>query len=104
MIETRVFSVDPDSGMTRNFHFDTETDEITFETRQDVGALLEATQARQRDTDERAGWKGDMHWVGSIPLNVFYELKRKYPDPEEMTKHAMLWLEEHNKFKTRTRI
>lgn len=100
MIESRVFDVDPVSGMQRFFHYDDETDEFTIETHQDVEALLEATQARQNDAP--SDWKGDMHWVGSIPLNVYYQLKRQYRDPEELGRRALHWLQEHNKFKTRT--
>jgi hypothetical protein len=102
MIESRVFDVDPATGRQRFFHFDDESGDMTIETHEDMSALLEACAARRNDTDERAGWKGDMHWVGSLPPSVYYQLKRQYPDPEEMGRMSLHWLQEHSKFQTRS--
>lgn len=77
MIDTRLMSDDPETGIRRLFHFDDETEMVTIETQQDIEAVLEMNQRLRHDVDERAGWKGDLHLVGQIPPTIYYDLKRR---------------------------
>ena len=43
----------------------------------DVGDITAANRALHAQTDERAGWKGDMHRVASIPLVIYFDLLQK---------------------------
>lgn len=77
MIDTRLLSDDPETGIRRLFHYDEETDVVTIETQQDVEAVLEMNQYLRNNTDARAGWKGDLHWIGQIPPTIYYDLKKR---------------------------
>jgi hypothetical protein len=72
--EPRVLSYDPDTGIRELFYYDPDTDQSTIITEQDVSAIAERNKAIYNRVDERAGWKGDLHWVGSIPLVIFFRL------------------------------
>jgi hypothetical protein len=72
---SRIFDTDPALSLTRFWHWDDEKDQAVIETRQDVTDLLDANRA---EANEASGnWRGDMHKVASIPLNVYYDLKQK---------------------------
>lgn len=77
MIDTRLFSDDPETGIRRLFHFEDETEHVTIQTQQDIEPILEMNQYLRRQVDERANWKGDLHWVGQIPPTVYYDLKQR---------------------------
>lgn len=74
-METRVFNLEPEAGRRTLFHYDHEDDSVTFETQQEVTPLVEGNKSIAND--RKPGWKGDLHWVGSIPMNVYMELKAK---------------------------
>lgn len=72
-MRTRLFERDDEYGITRLWHGDGET--FTIETIYDAEALVEQNKAI---TNAKEGnWKGEMHHVASIPLNVFWDLKRQ---------------------------
>lgn len=78
MIDTRVLSDErPLNGIRRLFHFDDETEQVTIETQQTMDDVLAANQRVRNAHDERSNWKGDLHLVASIPLTLYYDLKRK---------------------------
>ena len=71
----RLFDESPDLGLKRYWHYDADTDTATIETRQEVTDLVENNKA---DFNAAAsGWKGEMHKVASIPMNVYFDLKEK---------------------------
>lgn len=80
----RVLDKDPVSGITRYFSYDHTNDKYTIRTEQKVEDLVESNKAQFNDA--QSGFKGDMHRVASIPLNVYYELKRKgiVDDPKKL--------------------
>ena len=100
IIDTRIVSTNAAIGQVQKMHFH-EDGGITLETQQDVTDVLEANKATFNQVDERAGWKGEMHRVASIPMSVFYDLKRKgiIDDPVALKK----WLNsgENAVFRTR---
>ena len=72
---SRLFDESPDLGLKRYWHYDADTDTATIETRQEVTDLVENNKA---DFNAAAsGWKGEMHKVASIPMNVYFDLKEK---------------------------
>lgn len=74
-METRLFDFDPVFGVRRWFHYDHATDQFTIETEQDISLMREVNTARFNDAP--SDWRGDMHLVASIPLNIYMELKEK---------------------------
>lgn len=63
-------------GQKQYWHEDDEGN-VTIQTTQDVTDIIEANKAAYNQVDERANWKGDMHRVGSVPMSVYYDLKRR---------------------------
>lgn len=94
----RIFDTDPLTGITRTWHVK-DNGEFVLQTQQTTE--LDATNARARNaTDKRTKW-GDMSRVASIPLSVYYELKRKgiADDPAALKK----WLNDSDNRVFRTR-
>lgn len=70
MQDKRLFSRDPVSGVTRWFHYDDDTDQVTIETVQDASRIVDdATRIRNSKTSLDR-W-GDGKHVGFIPQAVF---------------------------------
>lgn len=96
----RFFDYDPLTGEVEWFHYDDATDQMTVQTEQTVDPLVDQNKRLQNDTP--SNWKGDMHRVASIPLNLFWELKKQgvVDDP----KRLKAWLNDPNNryFRTRT--
>lgn len=74
-MDSRLFDEDPITGVRRLFHFDNVTEEVTIETQHDVEPILEFAKRNFNDRDN--GWKGDLHHVASIPLPLYFDLKRE---------------------------
>lgn len=72
---SRIFDESPELGITRYWHYDESTDTAVIETRQDVTDVVESNKSAFNSAE--TGWKGDMHKVASIPLNVYFDLKEK---------------------------
>jgi hypothetical protein len=72
---SRIFDESPELGITRYWHYDSSSDTAVIETVQDATDLVDANKAAFNSAE--SGWKGDMHKVASIPLNVYYDLKEK---------------------------
>jgi hypothetical protein len=97
----RLFDVDPLTGTTEYFHYDEEKDAFTIQTQQDVTDLVEHNKGRYNTHDSRAPWKGDLHLVASIPMNVYMELKQQgiIDDPKALRR----WLNDPDNRYFRTR-
>ena len=93
----RVFSHDPQAGITKYWHVKSNG-EYVIETVQDVSTIADANKRQYNDTPDRYR---DVNKVASIPLPVYYELKRKgiADDPKALKK----WLNdsENQVFRTR---
>ncbi len=76
IVDSRIISTNATIGQVQKMHFH-EDGGITLETQQDVSAIVEANKAAYNQVDERANWKGDMHRVGSVPMSIYYDLKRR---------------------------
>jgi hypothetical protein len=101
MTEKKLFDKDDALGITRIWHYDEETDKATIETRQDVSAIIEENKNEYAQIDERARW-GEWTRVASIPMSVYFQLKRegKLDDDAYMKR----WLNdpENKYFRTRS--
>lgn len=100
IIHSRVVSENKEIGQKQYWH-DHEDGSVTIQTVQTIDDVAEANKSAFNQVDERAGWKGDMHRVASIPMSVFYDLQRKgiLNDPVAMKK----WLNDSDNRVFRTR-
>ena len=100
VINTTLVSENAAIGQKQFMH-EHDDGSITIQTVQEVADVAEANKSAFNQFDERAGWKGDMHRVASIPMSIFYDLQRKgiLNDPVAMKK----WLNasENRVFRTR---
>ena len=69
------FDTDPLTGRVRTFHI-LPDDTYAIASAVDVEPVLEQNKA-VRDT-LRNDWKGDWHWVGGIPLPIYFGLRRQW--------------------------
>lgn len=69
----KLFSHDETTGITKYWHV-TDKGEYTITTHQDTTAIADANKRAYNDSGN--AW-GDVNRVASIPLSVYYNLKRK---------------------------
>jgi len=93
----RIFSQDDATGITKYCHV-TGNGEYVVETQQNVSAIVEANKRQYNDTPNK---HGDLNKVATIPLSVYYELKRKgiADDPKALKK----WMNDSDNQVFRTR-
>jgi hypothetical protein len=93
----RLFSRDPATGITKYWHVK-GNGEYVVETQQEMSSIAEANKRQYNETPDKYG---DMNKVASIPLSVYYELKRKgiADDPKAFKK----WLNDRDNKVFRTR-
>lgn len=72
---SKLFDFDPVTGTKKIWHYDADKDEAVIETIFDTSNLVETNKAMFNAVDERANWKGDMHLVASIPVELFMKWK-----------------------------
>ena len=97
MPQKRLFGHDPITGITQYWHV-TDKGEYVIETQQDVTAVAEANKRQYNDSPDRYR---DVNKVASIPLNVYYDLKRRgiADDPKKFKQ----WLNDRDNRVFRTR-
>jgi hypothetical protein len=93
----RVFESDPLTGITTYWHV-TDKGEYVVEHVQDATTIANFNKRQYNDTPQKYG---DVNKVASIPLSVYYELKRKgiADDPKALKK----WLNDSDNQVFRTR-
>ena len=74
MIESKHFDRNEALNLDRTWHYNSETDEATIETKQDVTAIIEENR-QDFNLQEKHSKYGEWNKVASIPLSIFYELK-----------------------------
>jgi len=96
-MEKRIFDSDPLTGITKYWHVKSNG-EFVVETTQDISSAVEYNK---RNYNERPGKFGELAKVASIPLSVYYDLKRKgiADDPVAFKK----WMNDSNNGVFRTR-
>lgn len=73
---SRLFDHTPETGTTRLFHYDNETDRFGIETIQDVEGIVEENKADLNDCTSLDRF-GEMRRVASIPLTVYMDLQAR---------------------------
>ena len=97
-MKKRLFGHYPLTGVTEYWHV-TDKGEYVIEKIQDVTSIVEANKRQYNEAPQKYG---DMNKVASIPLSVYYELKRQgiADDPKAFRK----WLNDSNNQAFRTRL
>lgn len=100
VINTTLVSENKAIGQKQYMH-EHEDGSLTIQTTQVVDEIAEENKQAFNQFDERANWKGEMHRVASIPMSIYYDLKRKgiLDDPSAMKK----WLNDPDNRVFRTR-
>lgn len=73
---SRVLSNDPETGIVELFHYDETTDQVTLETIQRVDSLVEQNKSLHNEYTSLDRF-GDMTRVASIPMSVYFSLKKQ---------------------------
>ena len=96
-MQKRLFDRDPEFGMTKYWHVK-DNGEFVVETVQDVTGIAEYNKRSYNNTDKK--WN-DLNKVASIPLSVYYDLKRRgiADDPVALKK----WMNDSDNQVFRTR-
>lgn len=100
IINSRLVSENKEIGQRQYWH-DHDDGSVTVQTVQTVDAVAEANKQAFNQFDERTPWKGDMHRVASIPLSVYYDLKRKGILDDQVAMKKWLNDPENRVFRTR---
>lgn len=97
----KLFSHDPDTGITQWFIPEDDGRKFIIQTTQDVTPFVEANKKAYANFDERSNWKGEWHHVATIPLHTFFEMKKK--GITESNQKFKRWLNDpdHKYFRTR---
>lgn len=96
---TRELDRDPLTGRRRWFHWHDDTKSFTIETEQDVTDLVEANKEIAK---EDTGRYGEMTRVASVPMNVYFDLKKRgiIDDPKKLR----AWLNDRDNRFYRTKL
>lgn len=75
-VETRFFDRDPLTGSTTLYHFDHADQTFSYEEILDVEPVIDANRRMHNDATDKS-WKGEMHLVASIPMPIWFKLKKE---------------------------
>lgn len=93
---------DEAAGIETWHHYDPVTEICTIETKQDVTEIVASNKSVFAATDERANWRDGMgSRVASIPMSIYFDLKRKGIIDDQKAMKA--WLNDANNRFFRTR-
>jgi len=76
MIQSRLFDYDPLTGITRIWHWDTDTETATIETKQPVDDVFDHNKHLYNQNKRQTPY-GDMERMATIPMALYYDLARK---------------------------
>ncbi len=74
-MDKRLFDIDPLTGTKKIWHYDSDKDEAIIESVVDASELVANNKAMFNSYDERASWKGDLHLVASVPMELYMKWK-----------------------------
>lgn len=75
MSAPQLFDTNPDLGIVRLFHYDDDSDQVTIETVQEVGDIVECNRWEFDAHTSLDRW-GDLKRVASIPISLYFQLKQ----------------------------
>lgn len=94
------------AGIKRVWHEDAMTGDVVVSTHQDVTAPVERSKAEYAQFDERTPFgKGFMHKVASIPLAIYFDLRKRgiIGEHDPQRKGLRKWLNDGDNLVFRTR-
>lgn len=74
---------------------------VTIATEHDVQDIVDHAKTLQGQYSQRAGWKGDLHQVATIPLTIFMELHEQGITRDQEALRRWVNDSEHSAFRTR---
>ena len=89
MIESRFFDRNPLTGASTMYHYDDVEKRSYMETIEDHQAVVDVNRRLDNDHTD-ANWRGDLHMVASLPLTVWFELKKNGTMDDE--KRLRAWI------------
>lgn len=96
----KLFDYDPITKRKQLFHWD-ETEQAAYlETLTDVTDIVETNKGLSNLFDERSRWKGDLHQVASIPMDIYMKLPPEIRNDEKAFRR---WLNNADQKVWRTR-
>lgn len=101
MIETRVFDINPETGVKKLFHYDHASDDgrVTIETQIDCTDIIEQNKALANDGPSLG--RGEWNKVASIPMALYFDLKKQFGNDQERWRK---WLNDRDNRLFRTRL
>ena len=74
-MQKRLLDFDPVTQTREYFHYDVERDAFTIERIQETDPIVEAN--KRNFNDASGNWRGDMHKIASIPMDLFMQLQKQ---------------------------
>lgn len=99
LVDSRLFDHNPATGITEIFHYDETTGNFTIEERQEINDLVEQNKYLQNEDTDRYQ---ESHRVASIPLSIYWELKRNGTIDDKRKFRA--WLNDSANMAFRTKL
>lgn len=78
----RLFSHDPELGITRYFNYDDATGKVTIESQQTVDPLVNINHFAQKEQTKLHRW-GEGKIVATIPLSIYLKFKEEGKDKDQ---------------------
>ncbi len=100
MIESKHFDRNDALSLDRTWHYNSETDEATIETKQDVTAIIEENK-QDFNLQEKHTKYGEWNKVASIPLSIYFKLKQEGKLDDQAYMKRFLNDPENRYFRTR---
>jgi hypothetical protein len=94
----RLLEYDPVLKRQTWFEFDEHEMKQRLVETWDVRPIIEDNKRKYAATDERAGWKGDMHRIASVPLPVAHEWMKKTNNGKDQKAVAKLLCDPDNRY------
>lgn len=95
--DTRLIDYDPVLRRKELFHSNEDGD-VALETQWDIEPIIESNKARYAATDERAGWEGDLHRIGSIPMFMYKDWQKRTANFKDQAALARLVNDKDNRY------
>ena len=95
-----LFDRNDDLGIVRMWSYDSDTDEVTIQTIQDVDEIIEANRAEFNEHTSLDRW-GELKRVASIPMSLYAQLKRSGLAYDEKAMRRWLNDPDNRHFRTR---
>lgn len=96
----RLFDTDPVLGLTRYFHYDEATDEMSLTVEQDVTPVIESATRMRNSLTSLDRW-GDGAVVAQVPLSIYYQWMREGKDRDDAFLRRWLNDPDNKKFRVK---